>query len=188
MSEALSWVDQLLGFWFGELTYQQWFKRDDAVDAKIAERFGHVYDQIAALPLPDLQVGSPPTAREVLALIILLDQLPRNLYRGTPLAFATDVKALELSRRAIAVGMDVGLSAHERMFFYLPFEHSETLADQQTSVLLFSAIGDAELTRFAEQHRDIIARFGRFPHRNIILSRVSTAEEVAFLQEPGSSF
>lgn len=188
MSETVTWVDQLLGFWFGELTYQQWFKRDDAVDAMIVARFSDVYDQVAASPLPDLKVGSPPGPREVLALIIALDQLPRNLHRGTPRAFATDAKALDLSRRAIAVGMDIGLSAHERMFLYLPFEHSETLADQSTSVRLFAAVGDAELMRFAERHREIIARFGRFPHRNVILSRVSTAAEVAFLQEPDSSF
>ena len=178
------WVEELLGFWFGELTYQQWFKRDDAVDAMIEARIRDMHERVAAEAVP----VSLPSPREVLARIVALDQLPRNLYRGTPRAFVTDPRALDLARRAVAAGIDVGMSAHERLFLYLPFEHSEALVDQDTSVRLFTALGDAELTRFAERHREIIVRFGRFPHRNGILGRVSTVEELAFLQEPNSAF
>ena len=178
------WVEELLGFWFGELTYQQWFKKDDAVDEVIAARFRDLHVRIAAEPLPE----PLPAPREVLARIVALDQLPRNLYRGTPRAFETDAKALQLARRAVTAGIETELSLHERMFVYLPFEHSEMLADQEMSVRLFATLGDAELTRFAERHREIIARFGRFPHRNAVVGRLSTPEEIAFLQEPNSAF
>lgn len=181
---AMPWVEELLGFWFGELSYQQWFKRDDAVVATIVGRFRDLHQRMADEPMPD----SLPGPREVLARIVALDQLPRNLHRGTPRAFATDAKALELARRAVAAGLDAGMSLHERLFVYLPFEHSEALADQDSSVRLFAALGDAELSRFAERHREIIVRFGRFPHRNAILGRTSTAEEIVFLQEPNSAF
>ncbi len=131
-------------------------------------------------------------AEPCLALILLLDQLPRNLFRGSAKAFATDAQAREAARAALARGFDRSLPASWRQFIYLPFEHSEDLADQDLSVKLATALArDPAFARaldYAERHRAIIARFGRFPHRNAALGRVSTAEEEAFLKEPGSSF
>lgn len=184
MSATAPWVEELLGFWFGELTYQQWFKRDDAVDTAISSRFKTLHERLAAEPLP----GEIPPARETLARIIALDQLPRNLYRGSARAFATDNKALALARRVVEAGMDASMAVHERLFVCLSFEHSEAEADQDASVRLFASLGDAELTRFAERHREIILRFGRFPHRNAALGRPTTAEEAEFLAGPDSSF
>ncbi len=123
-----------------------------------------------------------------LALVILFDQLSRNIHRGTPEAFAADVLALATAKHAIFQGHDLRLSPEGRGFLYLPFEHSEVLADQDKGVALFEALGSEELLDYMRRHRDIIARFGRFPHRNAILGRSSTAEEIEFLKQPGSSF
>ena len=179
-----AWVDEVLRFWFTELTYEQCFKKDDAVDRQIGERFGATHERLAADP------GSIDTAapRELLAAIIVFDQFPRNLYRGTARAFATDPVARRLANAAVDSGIDVTLSKRERIFVYLPFEHSENTADQVRSVRLLGALGDAELDKYAVAHKVIIDRFGRFPHRNVALGRVSTPEEIAFLKEPMSSF
>jgi uncharacterized protein (DUF924 family) len=124
----------------------------------------------------------------VLATVIVLDQFSRNLHRDDARAFAADPQARTLARRALELGVDRGLAPAERLFLYLPFEHSEDLADQQLAVQLVTGLGDAGWTRYAEAHRDIIARFGRFPHRNAVLGRATTPEEEAFLREPMSRF
>jgi uncharacterized protein (DUF924 family) len=179
-----AWVDDVLSFWFGELDREAWFRRSEAIDALIRARFGKVHDKIAALPI-DAALASP---RRALATVVVLDQFSRNLFRGTPRAFDSDPKAREIARSAIARSFDHGLDVHGRSFLYMPFEHSEDLADQELAVSLLGSLGDEEYTRFAIAHRDIIARFGRFPHRNAVLGRASTPEEAEFLRHPGSSF
>ena len=127
-------------------------------------------------------------AKTALAAAIVLDQFSRNMFRGTPGAFANDAKALAIAQKAIAKGFAGALSGDERLFLYLPFEHHENVDAQARSVELISALGDPELTKYAQAHKDIIDRFGRFPHRNAILGRTSTAEEMEFLNGQGSSF
>ena len=185
----------LIDFWFGPprspSRFEQrevWFKADPAFDRQCRERFGSLRERAAAGHCADWTLEAEPC----LALILLLDQLPRNLFRGSAMAFATDVEAREAARAALARGFDRSLPASWRQFVYLPFEHSEDLADQELSVKLATALARdrayARTLDYAERHRAIIARFGRFPHRNAALGRVSTAEEEAFLKEPGSSF
>ena len=185
----------VLAFWFGTADdpafaspRKTWFGRDPAFDADIRDRFGDLYERAAAGEFDHWR----DDAASCLALILLFDQFPRNMFRGTPKAFATDARALALARHAVARSYDRGMPPAHRTFFYLPFEHSESLADQHRAVALFEAVephpGREEGIRYAILHRDIIARFGRFPHRNPILGRDSTAEEIAFLQQPDSSF
>jgi uncharacterized protein (DUF924 family) len=178
------WVAEVLQFWFREIAREQWFKRDAALDDQIRARFLALHDQVSAMP-NDALLSAPRTA---LAAVIVLDQFSRNMFRGSPRAFAGDAKALALADAALAKGYAASLSKDELLFFYLPFEHSETHAAQLRCVELMSGLGDAELTRYAQAHYDIIERFGRFPHRNEILGRTSTAEEIEFLKQPGSSF
>jgi uncharacterized protein (DUF924 family) len=179
------WVGDVLRFWFDELGRKKWFARDEATDAACRERFGHLIDEINTRPFEE-SVQSPEQA---LASVIVLDQFTRNIYRGTPRAFAYDELARGLARLAIALGLDKRiLLADRRVFLYLPFEHSEALPDQLRAVELIEELGDDEYTRYAKAHRDVIARFGRFPHRNTTLGRTPTLEELAFLKEPGSSF
>ncbi len=182
--DEAAWVHAVLAFWFDELTPEAWFGRDDAVDAAIRSRFSGLHEWLAA----EARNLVPHTPREALAAVIVLDQFPRNIYRGTDRAFATDASARAIARQAITAGLDSALDVNGRLFLYLPFEHSESLADQQRSVALISALGDVELTEYAIAHERIIRRFGRFPHRNAALDRASTPEELAFLKEPGSSF
>jgi uncharacterized protein (DUF924 family) len=184
MEPEPAWVDDVLSFWFAELDREAWFRKSEAIDALIRERFGKILEQLTALPV-DAALTSP---RRALATVVVLDQFSRNLYRGTPRAFASDAGAREIARSAIARGFDHGLDVHGRSFLYMPFEHSEDLADQELAVSLLGALGDEEYTRFAIAHRDIIARFGRFPHRNAVLGRAPTPEEAEFLRQPGSSF
>lgn len=179
-----AWVDEVLKFWFEELPREDWFRKSDATDELIRSRFMNVHERVAALPA-DAAWTSP---RRALATIIVLDQFPRNMFRGTPRAFATDGKAIEVARGAVERGFDKAFDKDGRAFMYLPFEHSEDLADQERAVELFTPLGDPEYTRYAIAHRDIVARFGRFPHRNAVLGRQSTPEEVEFLKQPGSSF
>ena len=181
---APDWWKPFLDFWFGTLKRADWFARSDDVDRVLAERFGATYEQIARATLDVARMSE----HEVLAAVIALDQIPRNIFRGTPRSFGTDAKALAVTDAAVARGHDKSLGLHERLFLYLPLEHSEDLSDQERAVDLISALGDAEYTRYAIAHRAIILRFGRFPHRNAILDRTSTPEEIAFLAEPGSSF
>ena len=142
-----------------------------------------MHGQIASLPI-DLCLTNFATA---LAATIVLDQFSRNMFRGTPAAFASDPKALAIAQASVARGFDADLPEKRRQFFYLPFEHSEDAAVQARSVTLFATLGEGYL-RWAQAHKVIVDRFGRFPHRNAVLGRVSTPEEIAFLQEPNSSF
>lgn len=192
----------ILDFWFvpkpGEATAADsagsaptrdvWFRKDDAFDLEIRERF--------AVPLAAALAGAYgewcDEPHGSLARVLLLDQFARNAYRGTPQAFAGDMRALATARDAIAREFDRTLTPHERWFLYMPFEHSEEIADQDRAVALFEALaadtGLAEPLPWAIRHRDVVRRFRRFPHRNDILGRPSTPEEIAFLQQPGSRF
>jgi uncharacterized protein (DUF924 family) len=189
MSTAV--VHEVLDFWFGapgSVEYgkprEAWFKKSDAFDARIHERFLPVYEAAAAGRLAHWR-DSPLT---LLALIIVLDQFPRNLFRESPRAFATDALALESARRMTAMGWDVRLNVVQRQFAYLPFEHAENLDAQRTSMQLFGTLGNDGLLEWAWKHYVIIERFGRFPHRNAVLGRASTAAEMKFLEQPGSRF
>ena len=170
----------------------EWFRKDPAFDESIRARFGPLVERALTLP-----AGAPPAwgaaPDDVLAEILVLDQFPRNLYRGQPLAFAGDARALALALALIARGDDRRLRPLERLFAYLPLEHAEDLALQDRSVDLFSALaagheGFGEVLDYAERHRDVIRRFGRFPHRNAALGRASTPAEVEYLAQPGSGF
>jgi uncharacterized protein (DUF924 family) len=173
-------AEDVLTFWLAA-GHERWFKHDDAFDAAIRARFAATYEDAAAGLLRAWQDGP----RSALALVIVLDQFPRNMFRGSARAFATDPLARAAAERAIARGFDQKLAMPERVFFYLPFEHSEALADQERSVALIGATGDADLLKWAELHADIIRRFGRFPHRNALLGRATTADEQAFLDGGG---
>jgi uncharacterized protein (DUF924 family) len=173
-----TWVADVLRFWFAELGEARWFAARADTDAQIRDRFLSLHERLAT---DDRFAATTP--RALLASVIVLDQFSRNLYRGTPRAFVTDPIARRLSRTAIALGFDVGLTKLERMFLYLPLEHSESREDQALAVELISRLGDEEWTRYALEHKAIIDRFGRFPYRNAILDRSSTAEELAALQD-----
>lgn len=174
----------VLHFWFQELSRQQWFVVSAEIDRAIGERFGATH-----LALARGEVASwRETPEQRLAAIIVLDQFSRNIYRGTPLAFAADWIALREARLAIDAGADQAVPAEYRTFFYLPFEHSETLSDQERSVELFQALGDAEYLDYAERHLAVIREFGRFPHRNGLVGRESTSAELDYLSKPGAGF
>lgn len=188
-------IDDILSFWFarpGEAGYGErreiWWQSTPEFDTEIGARFAGACERAAAGEFEHWAED----ARGALALILLFDQFPRNLYRGTPRAFATDARALGLAKDAVARGFDREVTSLERVFFYTPFEHSERLEDQRRGVAFFQALGDGPLVResvrFAKRHLEIIERFGRFPHRNAVLGRASTVEEAAFLTEPESSF
>jgi uncharacterized protein (DUF924 family) len=183
-SESEPWVQDVLGYWFVELDRKAWFTKQPDTDDAIRSRFGALYHRLVALDTASLTCN----ARTTLAAILVFDQFPRNMFRDTPMAFASDDNALALANIAVATCQDRVLEPVERVFVYLPFEHSEALADQDRAVSLISALGDAEFTRYAEAHRDVIRAFGRFPHRNRILGRVSTVEEKDYLAKPGSGF
>jgi uncharacterized protein (DUF924 family) len=186
MTETLpdTWADDVLRFWFHELSDAQWFKVDPALDETIRQRFAALYTHIAR-DVPEDAYGVASTA---LATVIVLDQFPRNMFRGTPQAFATDPKALAVATDAVDLGIDVLLTPEERWVLYLPFEHSEDRAVQARSVDLMAKIGNDFALDYAQRHQVIVDRFGRFPHRNAILGRASTAEELTFLAGPNSSF
>jgi len=171
-------------YWFEVLSPESWYSAPPAVDVDITLRFKETYEELAkAVPDDWLQ-----SAQAVLAAVLVLDQFPRNLYRGSPQAFATDADALALAKDAIGAGFDMELPPEQRAFLYMPFQHTEDLADQQRSLELYESLGVPNNLDFAVRHYEIIARFGRFPHRNSVLGRESTPEEVAFPREPGSSF
>lgn len=195
--------EDILAFWFGreagnsataQAQKKLWWSKDAVVDAEIRERFGALV--AAAAGGAHREWAREPRGR--LALILLFDQFPRNIYRDTPQAFAHDGLALRLALDGMEHGADRSLRAIERVFFYLPLEHAESADIQAQSVALFEDLlaGVAAADRatfagfldYAVRHRDVVQRFGRFPHRNRILGRTSTAEESAFLQQPGSSF
>ena len=187
--------EEILDFWFGSpksLDYGKersfWFTKKPEFDQELGDRFLPDYKQAAGGELDYLQ-DSPLGC---LALILLLDQFGRNMFRGTPKSFATDVKALFVAQGAVERGCDRALLPVQRWFIYLPFEHSENLADQERCVKLFSTLADnpasANTIEYALRHKAVIERFGRFPHRNKILGRTDTAAEAEFLKQPGSSF
>lgn len=184
-------IERVLSFWFGadwaaaEPEYRpEWFTPSPAFDGAIARAFGDDAERAMAGDFANLT----DRPEGCLALVILLDQFPRNLFRGTARAFAADPRARAVARQALERGFDLILPPVMRLFLYLPFEHSEDLADQQRSVILFETLDNAEWLDTAVRHRDIVARFGRFPHRNAALGRPSPAEEIAFLKTPKSSF
>lgn len=191
-----SFADDVLGFWFDGTSdvdlgrvRRSWFAKDEAFDAAIRDRFSPLVEAIEAGVLPQARED----ARSVLAWTIAADQFPRNLFRGSARSFACDAAARATVHEALARGLDASLPPVARWFLYLPLEHSEDLADQDESVRRFSALPDESPSRamvvdYAERHRAIIQRFGRFPHRNVALGRTSTPEELRFLDEPGSSF
>ena len=182
----------ILDFWFeGDpaiCRQERWFTRDDLFDAAIRARF--------ALAVEAAQDGAldpwAATPEGALALVLVLDQFPRNIHRGTHLAFAGDAHARRIARAALAAAADADLTPVQRVFLYLPFEHAEEMADQDLSVRLFETLrglGAVESTiPYAHRHREVIARFGRFPHRNAALGRASTPAEEAYLAEPGAGF
>lgn len=186
MSENDPDIKAVLAFWFGEVEQSReiWFKKDDGFDAEIRHRFGALHGA-ASRGGCDAWAGTPDGT---VALVVVLDQFSRNLFRGDARAFDADAKALALAKAALDAGLDKVMGPYWRQFLYLPLEHSENLADQDRCVALVEALDNADLTKWAVAHRDIIARFGRFPHRNAVLGRDSTEEEFAFLKQPGSSF
>lgn len=174
----------VLDFWFDELWPPQWFTQDASLDASIRARFGALYENLVANGVGDWD----KTAEGCLAAILVFDQFPRNMFRDDPRAFATDEKARALTRHALDKGFDTDQPEDRRAFFYIPLEHSEDAADQEKCCDLMRQLSNPTYLDFAERHRAIIDRFGRFPHRNAILGRDSTPEELAFLEEEGSAF
>jgi uncharacterized protein (DUF924 family) len=172
--------ETILDFWRAAGP-KRWFEADDDFDKAIRERFLSAHEAAAAGELKSWE-EMPEGA---LALLLLLDQFPRNMFRKTPRAFATDAQARGLARRALARGFEHNFETELRSFFYLPFMHSEDLADQDYCLAWYRAIGNPEGIKYAEIHRDAISRFGRFPHRNEILGRNSTPEEIAYLSAGG---
>lgn len=194
-------VEALLTFWFGSTRLDavvppavadRWFRPDPAFDAELRERFG------ALLDAPDEVGPQAVDPASALAAVLVLDQLPRNSFRGTARAFATDARALAVTDRAMAAGWDTPLGMQQRLFLYLPFQHAEDRARQERAVDLYTALAAAAppelaalaatLPPFARKHRDIVARFGRFPGRNPALGRPDSAEESAWLAEGGDTF
>lgn len=188
-------ADEVLDFWFGApgseefgRARQLWFTKSAATDALILDRFGAAVE--AALR-GELQQWAEGEARSALALILLLDQFTRNIHRDSARAFAGDEAALQVASRLVADGRHLDLASVERWFAYLPFEHSERMDDQRESLRLFGLLAQQGLSEplvWAQQHYDVILRFGRYPHRNEVLGRASTAEEIEFLRQPGSRF
>jgi uncharacterized protein (DUF924 family) len=186
----------VLAFWFGQpgepeygLPRSAWFRKDSVFDAEIRTRFLASVEAALAGRLDHWS----KTPEGLLALLILLDQFPRNLFRGEASAFAGDARALSLGKTALANGWDTTLPDVEKLFVYLPFEHSEALADQERSLALFGALaagnpGNEGFLDYARRHHEVIVRFGRFPHRNAALGRSSTPEEATYLAQPGSGF
>ncbi|CAJ0777597.1 hypothetical protein LMG7141_00646 [Ralstonia condita] len=190
---GLPTADDVLAFWFGSVPLvdarPEWFTKSDAFDAEIRARFLPLWEALSAGG-GDTWMDTP---QEAIARIVVLDQFSRNMFRNTARAFASDAAALHTAQIVVAAGWDTQLPTRfHRMFCYLPFEHSEVPAMQDESIRLYTRLrdqeGDTDSLVWAEKHRDIVARFGRFPHRNAALGRASTPEEVAFLAQPGSSF
>jgi uncharacterized protein (DUF924 family) len=170
----------VLAFW-RDAGPEKWFEKDTAFDDDIRARFLETYQAAAAGKLS----GWEATADGALVLTIVLDQFPRNMFRGDVRTYAADALARLVASRALDRGFDRNMPVSDRQFFYLPFEHSESLIDQERCSALFAATGDADLLKWAQLHADIIRRFGRFPHRNALLGRSTTAEEQAFLDGGG---
>jgi uncharacterized protein (DUF924 family) len=174
----------ILNFWFTELTPKQHFAKDTELDAQIRTRFGPTLAAAARGGLQPWRTDAPGRLAE----IIVLDQFSRNIHRDTPLAFAQDAVALALARELVALQLDAALPLAQRAFAYMPYMHSEALDAHAEALPLFSQPGLENNLLFLHRHTEIIRRFGRYPHRNAVLGRASTPEELAFLQQPGSSF
>ena len=178
------WPAHVRAFWFETLGPEQWFIKDVDVDKKITATFQQLYEELAVRP----EHCPITTGADALALIIVLDQFPRNMFRDTPRAFATDDVALRLAEEAVAAGLDKTLSARECQFLYMPFQHSEDAAVHVRSIALYEALGLDSVLEFAQRHKQVIDRYGRFPHRNLVLGRCSTKAELDYLEQPGSGF
>jgi uncharacterized protein (DUF924 family) len=170
---AEPWVREVRAFWFS-LDPKQWWTADPELDGRLREHFLPLWEEQSGRPVADF-LNSP---EEALAAVILFDQFPRNMFRGHASSFATDHMALAIAQAAIDQRLDGSMSAAERGFLYMPFQHSEDLDDQQRSVALFTALGDDDQLGFARKHHDVIERFGRFPHRNSILGRAPRPAEI----------
>ena len=168
------WRAEILKFWFG-LTYDQWWRGGAEIDHRVKQGFLKLWAEKRQLPA-DCFTADPLTA---LAAVILFDQFPRNMFRGSAEQFATDHLALAIARAAVGQEFDARLEKQERAFLYMPFQHSENLADQNRAMLLFTELGDDDYLRYAKLHHELIERFGRFPHRNAILGRAPRPDELA---------
>jgi uncharacterized protein (DUF924 family) len=178
-----AWVTDVLRFWFEELADTDWFVRNDAIDDRIRKRFLALHGHVSA----DGGVPLTSTPRMLLAAVLVLDQFSRNLYRDDPRAFDADADARHLAHGIVEQGFDRAMTPSERLFVYLPFEHSENANDQSLAVRLIAELGNAYWTRYAVDHQATITRFGRFPLRNAALGRASTAAEVAYMSESKTS-
>jgi uncharacterized protein (DUF924 family) len=193
-------AEAVLAYWFGTpaqraagVSHAFWFRKSDATDADIRQRFSPLIERALKGELSAWASASDSTPESALAQVIVLDQFPRNVFRNTPRSFAGDPLALSAARAMVSSGQDLALTPVQRSFVYLPWEHSENLADQDEAIRLFTQLAatapqTADSLDYARRHREIIVRFGRFPHRNAILGRASTPEEAAFLKQPGSGF
>jgi uncharacterized protein (DUF924 family) len=178
-----SWVGAVLQLWFQELSETQWFAKDAKLDARIREHFLTIHEQLTEDAASDISVP-----RATLAAVVVLDQFSRNMFRDDPRAFAADALARRIAAAAIEQGFDDGMSKEERLFLYMPFEHSEDGRDQARSLELMQSLDNESWTNSARLHKQIIDRFGRFPHRNAVLNRQSTTEEMAALNDWAGSF
>jgi uncharacterized protein (DUF924 family) len=176
--------NDIIAFWFEEIDPSKWFMKDLEFDQLLINRFSDIHQQASACELFEWR----STAKGCLAEVIILDQFSRNMFRDQPAAFAYDSLALALAQQAISATKDKELSAIERTFLYMPFMHSESLSIHDVAITLFTKNGIQSNLDFEIKHRDIIEQYGRYPHRNAILGRVSSPEEIAFLKQPGSSF
>ncbi len=177
-------LGEVLRFWFEELTPEQWFAGGEELDAKIKERFSDIHTQVAAGEFWEYRTD----AHAYLAEVIALDQFSRQMFRGSAEAFAYDGMALTLAQHAIAAGFDQQLDQSERQFLYMPFMHSESKQIHAAAVPLFESLGEPEVIKYEHIHKDIIDQFGRYPHRNQMLGRESTAEETDYLANNQESF
>lgn len=178
MTDDQLWPDAVLDFWFGHLTEQQWWTSSPALDDEIRRRFADVHAVVSEQP--DDRLSTSP--RRVLAAVIVLDQMSRNMFRQTASAFAYDGKALALSEHAVAVGFDAALPPEQLQFLYMPFMHAEDRAAQARSLALFTTLGREDNLKAAIEHKEIVDRFERFPHRNAVLGRPDTPAEAAYLE------
>jgi uncharacterized protein (DUF924 family) len=177
-------VKDILSFWFEEIEPEQQFEKDPAFDETIRSRFGAAYEAAAAGDLDHWEADHA----SCLALVILLDQFSRNMFRDNARMYESDAKVLAIAKRAVADGGYKSLPQDQQRFLFLPYEHSEDLEDQKTCMTLMETLDDKSNVEYARNHLVIVERFGRFPHSNAIVGRTSTAEEIAFLKEPNSSF
>lgn len=175
---------EVIDFWFNEIDSKLWFKKDDEFDRLLQEKFTATLHSAAKSELFDWRASAAGRLAEV----IVLDQFSRNFYRGSAQAFANDPLALALAQEAVAAGADQELPVEQRSFLYMPYMHSESLKVHDVAVSLFTRLGREDTLKYEHLHRDIIVKFGRYPHRNQVLGRESSDAEIEFLRKPGSSF